>query len=48
MAVIDWCKPFGSDSEPEHCSNGLAELIEFDEGYNDRAEQVMIDVRYWH
>jgi hypothetical protein len=28
--------------------NGPAKLEQSDQGYNDRAEQVMVDVRYWH
>jgi len=28
--------------------NGPAKLDQSDQGYNDRAEQVIVDVRYWH
>jgi hypothetical protein len=28
--------------------HGPAKLEQSDQGYNDRAEQVMVDIRYWH
>jgi hypothetical protein len=28
--------------------NGPAKLDQSDQGYNDRAKQVMVDVRKWH
>ena len=31
-----------------HAKALTAKLEQYDHGYNDRAEQVMVDVRYWH
>src|SRR5262245_1060606 len=50
MTRSEWrpCKARAMPRRLRAYFNGRAKLDQSDQGYNDRAEQAMIDVRYWH